>query len=145
MTTASLESPSESLLSSRRPFGRALRLAAIFGALGLAMAEHVPLCPMAIALHVPCPGCGLTRATMAILRGDFAGGLHLHPLAPIVTPVVAVMLAYNSMTYVREGRFYAAERLNGRAMTAFAIVMGALMLGVWIARFFGAFGGPAPV
>lgn len=31
-------------------------------------------------LKIPCPGCGMTRATLAILRLDFAAALRLHPM-----------------------------------------------------------------
>jgi hypothetical protein len=45
------------------------------------------------------------------------------------------------VTYVREGRWPA---LGGR-MAAAGTALWALLVGVWIARFFGAFGGPVPV
>ena len=38
-----------------------------------------PVCPTALLLGIPCPGCGLTRATLALLRGDIAGALPSSP------------------------------------------------------------------
>ena len=41
-------------------------------------------CPILAATGVPCPGCGLTRASMALIRGDFLQSLQIHAFAPIV-------------------------------------------------------------
>src|SRR5262245_14650085 len=43
-------------------------------------------CPIAELLGVPCPGCGLTRAALALATGDVARALSLHPLSPIAVP-----------------------------------------------------------
>jgi len=32
-------------------------------------------------LGLPCPGCGMTRALIALLHGDLGGSLRFHPLA----------------------------------------------------------------
>jgi hypothetical protein len=55
------------------------------------------------------------------------------------------VFGYNALVYVREGRWAAAEGVQGRWVTAGALVLTVLLVGVWIARFLGAFGGPVPV
>jgi len=40
-------------------------------------------CPILAATGIPCPGCGLTRASMQLIRGDFIGSFHTHVFAPI--------------------------------------------------------------
>lgn len=47
------------------------------------------LCLSRRVFHLPCPFCGLTRATARLAQGDWAGALRYHPLAPLV----AVQLA----------------------------------------------------
>jgi hypothetical protein len=41
-------------------------------------------------LHIPCPGCGMTRAIQAALQLDFATAFYYHPLW-ILLPVVGVL------------------------------------------------------
>jgi hypothetical protein len=42
-------------------------------------------CPFLHATGIPCPGCGLTRATLLLLSGDLRGSLAFHAFAPIAT------------------------------------------------------------
>jgi hypothetical protein len=54
----------------------------------------VSFCPFKVATGLPCPGCGMTRATVALLHGDAATSLFFHPLAvPMVAAAVLVGLA----------------------------------------------------
>jgi hypothetical protein len=117
----------------------------VAGVVGLAVVFSVPLCPFALVTGQPCPGCGLTRATLALLRGDLAASLHFHPLAMIITPLVGGVVAYDVAVYLRSGKGAASQTLQGRWVTVGAVVLGVLALAVWVARFFGWFGGPVPV
>jgi hypothetical protein len=80
-----------------------------------------------------------------MLHGDLHAALHFHPLAPLVAPLVLVMLAVNVLGYVRAGKSAAVEGLRGRLITGFGLLLAVAMVAVWVARFFGAFGGPVPV
>ncbi len=37
-------------------------------------------CPMMILLHLPCPGCGMTRAMILVLSGQWEAAWNLQPL-----------------------------------------------------------------
>jgi len=108
--------------------------------LGLAAVRGVAVCPSAVFLHHPCPGCGLTRATKALFSGDLAGASAYQPLALVIVPLLLGVLGYTLVRYVVTGKAGDA-RWMGRVMVA---VFAALFL-VWAARMFGAFGGPVPV
>ncbi|WP_437283090.1 DUF2752 domain-containing protein [Sorangium sp. So ce375] len=113
--------------------------------LGLLVACGAPLCPFAIITRHPCPGCGLTRATLALAQGHAAEALRLHPLSPVMAPLVIAALVYNAAIYVKDGRIAATEALQGAWVTRLGVVLAVLMVTVWVARFLGAFGGPVPV
>ncbi len=38
-------------------------------------------CPSVVLTGFPCPGCGMTRAMILILKGRFAGAWRLHPFS----------------------------------------------------------------
>jgi hypothetical protein len=113
-------------------------LAALGGAVLL---SPVKLCFMANALHVPCPGCGMTRATLALLRGDLALALALHPLSPVIAPVTIGLFVTQALSYVRTGEPFGTRRVP-RTLERLAAFLVMLLFGVWLARFFGCFGGP---
>lgn len=60
---------------------------------GLLLALPEWWCPIARSTGVPCPGCGMTRALLALLHGDFAAAFAHHPLSLVVVPVGTWALA----------------------------------------------------
>jgi hypothetical protein len=120
---------------------RAPVAALAIAALGLALlALDLPLCPVAGVIGIPCPGCGLGRATLALARGEVAHALALHPLVLVVLPTLG--LGVLRVARSRRGRITARE---GTWVMVLATVLLVALIGVWAARFFGAFGGPVPV
>ena len=101
------------------------------------------LCPMRIALGVPCPSCGITRATRLALGGDLAGATAMHPLWFLMDPYVGVIALAQLASYARRGEFLALDKSTIAKRVGQVLL--ALLIVVWVARFFGAFGGPCPV
>lgn len=87
----------------------------------------------------------MTRATMAALHGNFAESFRLHPLAMVVVPALAAYVAAHAVSYIRHGESRVDQVLAGKLFDRLMLAVLALVLLVWVARFFGAFGGPAPV
>ena len=104
----------------------------------------VRLCLVAALFHVPCPGCGLTRAAFAMARGDLGRALALHPMSLVLVPLLAVVVSAHALRYVQTGSAWTARRLNATSEVLLA-AMALLLVAVWIARWFGWFGGPVPV
>lgn len=98
---------------------------------------------MAFAFGIPCPSCGLTRAARAALSFDFGAATRAHPLWFIVLPALAVYLALEVGSFVLRGHTLGLDRQRGVRVGFVALI--AVLVCVWIARFLGAFGGPAPV
>ena len=63
----------------------------------------------------------------------------------VLVPAVLFVLGYNALVYVLEGRVAAAESTQARWATGLGVALAIATVAVWIARFFGAFGGPVPV
>ncbi len=61
-----------------------------------------PSCAFHVATGLWCPGCGLTRATHALLRGDIPAALGLNLFTPLV--LVAIVLAWGTWTARSFGR-----------------------------------------
>ena len=45
------------------------------------------LCPFRFLTHLPCPGCGMGRACIALAQGNLAGAWHYHPFAFFLIPL----------------------------------------------------------
>ena len=71
------------------PDDRGMALVLAIGALAAAalipfvpwLAPLLPPCPFHALTGLPCPGCGTTRAALALARGDVAAALGWNPLA----------------------------------------------------------------
>jgi hypothetical protein len=132
------------------PRARRALLAAALVAGGFAfVAWGPPTCPTALFFGIPCPGCGLTRATLALFRGELSAAIHFHPLVFVLTPVAAYAAATALVDYVRGGAAGPGARwlewFSVRARYTAACALLAALLGVWGARFAGYLGGPVPV
>jgi hypothetical protein len=97
-------------------------------------------CPLQALGGIPCPTCGMTRAARLVAHGDLAAATRMHPLWFVVLPFATVAAAVEVVGYVRTGSWGAAPRIPALRYAGYAVA--ALLLLVWIARFFGAFGGP---
>jgi hypothetical protein len=91
------------------------------------------VCPIFHITGIPCPGCGLSRAVMLLLRGDLEGSLRYHAFAPILLITVAgLILATVLPRSIIEPVVCKAEKLEGKTRLT-AIILVGLML-YWLAR-----------
>jgi hypothetical protein len=127
---------------------RLVVLAAVAGGLSIAIASDFPLCPVAGTFGVPCPGCGLTRATLALLHGDLERALKFHPLVWLLGPLFIGFVSVSVFELVRTPpaqRRAPIVRWSARGVSVVATFLLVVSVGVWLARFAGYFGGPVPV
>ncbi len=94
------------------------------------------LCPMALVLGLPCPGCGLTRAFGLMAHGRFAEAAAFNGLAPATLGYLAFLWIYKIVETVRG----APPRVPTSRIGATACLV---VMGFWAARlgFFFAQGG----
>lgn len=86
-------------------------------------------CPFALCTGTACPGCGMTRAASALIRGDFDAAMTMHPLVPLLVLQLSVGWVWYLMR--RSGR---ARPLSNGAVNAILIGTGLVLLAVWAAR-----------
>jgi hypothetical protein len=119
-----------------RPAARWSSLGWILAALALAAAAAmVPWrgeCGFRVVLGADCPGCGMTRAVAALLRGDVAGSFRLHPLGipAALAAAAAVGLALHEGATRRPTLHRFLDRWGVRAAVAGVV----LLAGVWLVR-----------
>ena len=82
-------------------------------------------CPVRFLFGIPCPGCGITRACMAALRGEFADAFRWHPLFPV---------AVASMLYIILGKrpLFGSSRTESVFLVTFSVAM----VIIWLIRVF---------
>jgi hypothetical protein len=108
------------------------------------MAVPWPDCPFQSVTGLPCPVCGFTRSSVMMLRGDFIGSFHAHPLGPIIvlSALVAVLaVPIILLTRGNRGSEYTGktdERGAGRKV--FSIILISLIVLAWIINIARAFG-----
>ena len=78
-------------------------------------------CPIKYVTGVSCPGCGMSRATWAILRLDFSAAVYYHPLC-FAMPLVAAGLIFTHATR------------RHRAFSAILFGIAAAMIAVYLYR-----------
>ncbi len=111
---------------------------ALVGATGL----HVALvslslpswaCPFFQLTGIPCPGCGLSRATVLLLKGDLAGSFRFHAFAPLfLIAIVALILSVLLPKSIIQPAIARAE-LTERKTGLTALILAGLIL-YWLAR-----------
>lgn len=90
-------------------------------------------CPSKAALEFPCPGCGLTRASVALLHGDFAHALHMHAGAPVlVLCLILILLAAVLPEGLRERLSSTIATIESK--TGVSTLVGGAMLLYYLAR-----------
>jgi len=116
--------------------GRRLRFAAPALAIASLLA-FLPFntCILHLTLGIPCPACGLTRASLALARLDLAAATSFHPLVlPLALAALATLVSAFALEDEAWKRF--GRELSGGVAVALVVV--------WAARFLGFFGGPIP-
>jgi hypothetical protein len=145
-TSAGFWDIDEPLPALRRRVGRAVAVAAAWIVSVLPAALGAQRCVIATLWHVPCPGCGMTRALRLLYGGHVVASLRMHPLAvPVLFGGALLMLStvWATVTLGSPMRLH-RSRLGRVAIAVAGAVYGAA-LALWALRWFGCFGGPVPV
>lgn len=81
-------------------------------------------CPLYFFLGIPCPFCGMTRAFLCILKGEFIESFYFHPLWSLVIAAWIVFILVKIKVL----------KLSGKAVNILASVAAFLFLLCFILR-----------
>lgn len=90
-------------------------------------------CPFFHLTGIPCPGCGLTRATSLLLRGDVQSSLNLHAFAPVVLLGLGLVGSAGVLPERARQRWLDKLILLEERTGIVLILLGALII-YWLAR-----------
>ena len=97
--------------------------------------SHLPgwPCPVLQATGIPCPGCGLTRAVIALIKGNWSTALTLHAFAPILL-VAAFLIICSTLLpqHYRRGLISGVEVIERRTHVTSILAVGLILY--WLAR-----------
>jgi len=69
-------------------------------------------CPFNSLTGLLCPGCGVTRMCLALLRLDFAAAWRANPVLLALAPVLALSALLLAVQYIRTGSVRPSRRMN---------------------------------
>lgn len=81
-------------------------------------------CPFRFLLGIPCPGCGMTRAFLALFRFNIREAFYAHPLFPVVI-LIAIYYLLETIKII-----YFPEKIKKILLVVFAL----LFLLVYVVR-----------
>ena len=92
-------------------------------------------CPIRHGLGIPCPGCGLSRALVALLQGDWPTSLTYHAFAPLFLIGLLVLAVATLLPAIQRNHLInRVERLE-RGTGVVSIILVALVF-YWLMRLF---------
>lgn len=111
-------------------------LAMLLSGLGLlafeALGTSVWHCPFKVNTGLPCPGCGFTRGTIALLSGDWRTALAFHPFTPLIIPALLILIAATALPEPHHGKLVSlVERIERKTGIALLLVVAFIAYGVW--------------
>ncbi|MBQ2989056.1 MAG: DUF2752 domain-containing protein [Clostridia bacterium] len=110
---------------------RLLRVASRYGivlGIGLLYFGFVSLtkigipCPFRLITGLQCPGCGISRMLMAVIRLDFVSAFHYNPVVFLTSPILLFLILLSDLDYIRTGRS-SANRFQAVWIAELAILL----------------------
>ena len=93
-------------------------------------AGWIPGCFFRKITDLECPGCGMTRATYAVLHGRFTEAFRLNPVGIILFPIAMIGLGIEVFAWVR-GKTDNCRLSVGRWG---ALILAAVVMVWWVVR-----------
>jgi lysylphosphatidylglycerol synthetase-like protein (DUF2156 family) len=90
-------------------------------------------CPVRHGLGIPCPGCGMTRAIAALVKGDWSGAMAIHAFAPFALLTMAFIAAAALLPHRQTSRLSIwVAQVEKR--TGISLILTLLFVTYWLIR-----------
>jgi uncharacterized protein YjeT (DUF2065 family) len=90
-------------------------------------------CPLFHALGIPCPGCGMTRATLFLVRGEWKQAFTMHAFAPVLVIAMLLITFCALAPRTQVSRLAHGTEIIERHTGLTALILGGLIF-YWLAR-----------
>lgn len=80
-------------------------------------------CPFHAITGLQCPGCGVTRMCLALLRLDVSGAWKANAVLLVLLPFLGLLLAYRGVVYVHRGSCHTAAWENILLYTMIVVLL----------------------
>lgn len=95
------------------------------------------VCPSKWIYHIPCPGCGVTRAMLLVFKGQWAAAVALNPnvvLPVVLLPMVPIVLLYDLCMHSNRliVIYNSIQKMLGRKYVLVTVL--AAELAIWISN-----------
>lgn len=116
------------LLQTLAGWGAVLALGLVYALWGGVTGLWIP-CPIHTLTGLDCPGCGVTRMCLALLRLDFSGAWAANPGLLLLSPLLLWLLLWQTADYIRTG---VCRTTLGRSILGWSLVV--LLVGYGVLR-----------
>lgn len=116
------------LLQTLAGWGAVLALGLAYALWGGVTGLWIP-CPIHTLTGLDCPGCGVTRMCLALLRLDFSGAWAANPGLLLLSPLLLWLLLWQMADYIRTG---VCRTTLGRSILGWSLVV--LLVGYGVLR-----------
>lgn len=67
---------------------------------------NIRICLIYNFFHIPCPGCGCTRALIELLKGNITNSIEYNPLPLLLVVICSIIILWNLIDYIRKKKTF---------------------------------------
>ena len=88
----------------------------------------ITVCPSKLIYHIPCAGCGTTRATLLLLKGQFFDAISLNPNCILALmficlyPIIGVYSLLSKQSYITDCYNFLSRALENKYVLVFVLI-----------------------
>jgi hypothetical protein len=97
--------------------------------------QHKTFCFFKLGTGIPCPGCGMGRATLEMIHGNFVSSFNYNILCIPFTLVIIISLLWLSAYIVQKKETF-FPFINSKIKLSYKILLFAILAAAWVTNIF---------